>query len=82
MLVLFSTFSVSKCFSLYLTWPKVCFMSHFFCSYHILTSSVINYWTDPRPIRIYLSSYMGITSLILCNLLAFYTYMRAFLINK
>ena len=26
----------------------------FFCSYHILTSSVIYYWTDARQLGIYL----------------------------
>jgi len=31
-----------------------CLVCHFFCSYHILTSSVIYYWTDARQHGIYL----------------------------
>ena len=33
----------------------------FFCSYHILTSSVIYYWTDARQHRIYLLWHISIT---------------------
>ena len=35
----------------------------FFCSYHILTSSVIYYWTDARQLGIYLLSRFALSQL-------------------